>query len=728
VTEHGTGMFEPDARTVLADRLSLFGWLALPPVAVGYFAMTLRAGTAAAAVQQCLFLLPLYGAVAALFWLVRIAPIGAERRAWSLLLVCTALIAISETYYSWYQVFADRSGPPFGSVFDWMNLVAGLVLLSAIGAAVGFSRLSYTARARGLADVVASAAIVYIGVYHLLAKGVVSDGAAPWYLHARWAAYSSLGLLVLAGVAMGLFALRGARGRRLSLVLASSLAIFALGLILWPLWQAAGPGQAGEEWIDGATGAVVLLGYHLTMMAALIRVASRDEGWHIVLRRPGTADGVWHTTAVSIAVLVAVASCAWWAYHAPAKSPDTWLYVAAATTATIAMVVRTGLASLEIGLLRTRSSSDPATGALNHRCFQEECAELVVSARRRGVPFGLAVLDLDGFARVNSALGHASGDGVLAEVVTSLAQDAGRRAKVYRLSADEFAVIRPNVARNEVFAFGVELLGAVGAIEPMPGVRLSASIGVVSSEAGECSREELLRRARAAQEWAKYHGKARVVAYDERIVHALGTEERLRMHEEQAHRGVARALSAAADARDPRNFYHSRNVAALAVLLGEEAGLQPERVSALEIAAMLHDVGRVALPDAIADGGARSVSDIAKVREHATLSAQLVESLGIDGLPALVRHHHECWDGSGFPDGLSGVEIPLESRIIALANAYDVMTSGRRGGSLFSKSAALQEIDHGMGTRFDPHLAEQFIHVVGTTVALGWSDGWRVPR
>ena len=727
MTEHGTGIFEPDARTVLAGRLSVVGWLALLPVAFGYFATTLLAGTTATAEQQLLFLLPLYGAVAALCWLVLVAPVGAERRAWSLLFACMALIAISETYYSWYQVFADRSGPPFGSVFDWMNLLAGLVMLSAIGAAVGFSRLSYTARARGLADVVASATIVYIGVYHVLARGVVGDGAAPWYLHARWAAYSAMGLLVLIGVAMGLVALRDARDRRFTLVLAASLSIFALGLVLWPLWQAAGPDSPGAEWVDSATGTVVLLGYYLTMMAALMRVASRDEGWHVVLRRPGSADGVWSTTAISIAVLVSVASCAWWAYHAPPKSPDTWLYVAAATTATIAMVVRTGLASLEAGLLRTRSSSDPATGALNHRCFQEECAELVVSARRRGVPFGLAVLDLDGFARVNSALGHAAGDVVLARVVTSLEQDAGHRAKVYRLSADEFAVLRPNVARNEVFAFGVELLGAVGAIEPMPGVRLSASIGVVSSEAGECSREELLRRARAAQEWAKYHGKARVVAYDERIVHALGSEERLRMHEEQAHRGVARALSAVADARDPRNFYHSRNVAALAVLLGEEAGLQPERVSALEIAAMLHDVGRVALPDAIADGGARSASDVAKVREHTTLGAQLVEALGIDGLPALVRHHHECWDGSGFPDGLSGTDIPLESRIIALANAYDVMTSGR-GGSLFSKSAALQEIDHGMGTRFDPHLAEQFIHVVGTTVALGWSDGWRVPR
>ena len=89
-----------------------------------------------------------------------------------------------------------------------------------------------------------------------------------------------------------------------------------------------------------------------------------------------------------------------------------------------------------------------------------------------------------------------------------------------------------------------------------------------------------------------------------------------------------------------------------------------------------------------------------------------------------MRAHHERWDGAGFPDGLAGEAIPLEARIIALADAYDGMTAGRRGGASMSKSAALQEIDHGIGTRFDPDLAERFIEVVGRTASLGWSDEW----
>ena len=728
MTDHSSEPTRPDAARILARRFVALGWLALMPVCVGYFLTTLQAGSGVMSVRQILYLVPLYCAVAALAWLVSIAPAGAERTAWSLFLACMSLIAVGETYYSWYQVFVSPMGPPPGSPYDWINFAAGVIVLAAVGVVLGFGRLSRTARARLAADVIALATVVYIGVYHVLARGFLTGWSAPWYTNARWAAYSWLGLLIIAGVAWVAPSMHGAWGRQLPFVLAASLVTFAVGMALSPLWQAAGPNGFAQPWVDGLAATIVLLGYYLTLMAALIRIVKREIRWRIVVQRPGNTDEVWPTTILSALVLIAIMACAWWAYHLPTRAPDTWLYVAAATAMTVAMVARTGLASLEIGLLRSRSSSDPVTGALNHRCFQEECERRVATWRRSHAPFGLAVLDLDGFVKVNDALGHAAGDGVLAQVVTSLAQAAGPRASVFRLSADEFAVIRPDVADRALFSFGVDLLSAVGMVElPVPGMRLSASVGVVSAT-GQCGRDELLRRAKAAQEWAKYHGKARVVAYDEHIARALGAQGRLRLYEEQAHRDVARALSAAAEARDPRDFYHSHNVSALSVLLGEEAGLDPDRVSRLEIAAMLHDVGRIALPDVLADGGARTSGERAKVREHAVLGAQLVESLGIEELPSLVRLHHECWDGSGFPDGLVRSAIPLESRIIALADAYDSMTSGRHGSPRLSKSAALQEIDHGMGTRFDPQLAEQFIHLVGTTVALGWSDGWRVPR
>ena len=114
-------------------------------------------------------------------------------------------------------------------------------------------------------------------------------------------------------------------------------------------------------------------------------------------------------------------------------------------------------------------------------------------------------------------------------------------------------------------------------------------------------------------------------------------------------------------------------------------------------------------------------------REHSELGEALVQSVGLPGVPTWVRHHHERWDGAGYPDGLTGEAVPLESRIIALADAYDAMTSGVRNRVPMSRGAALQEIDLGMGSRFDPMLAEKFIEVVGATASLGWSDDWLRP-
>jgi len=250
-------------------------------------------------------------------------------------------------------------------------------------------------------------------------------------------------------------------------------------------------------------------------------------------------------------------------------------------------------------------------------------------------------------------------------------------------------------------------------------------MGVASSVGISTHTSELAAEASSAQVWAKYHARGSTVRYDPRIVHALGGRERLALDDARLHCSLARALAVSADARDPRTIYHSRNVAAIALLLGEAVGMTDEKLTCLEIAGMLHDVGQIALPDEVIFGPMTTSGRLA-AREHTILGAQIVDSVGVDGASAAVRSHHERWDGSGYPDGLSGEEIVLESRIIALADAYDGMVSGRRSGRAMSRSAALQEIDHLIGTRFDPTLAEMFIFLIGTTPSLGWSDTWSV--
>lgn len=705
-----------------ASRRVRAGWIAVPVVVVTFFVLALLPGRWPLVLRQFVFMIPLTVAAFSVASIVRSAPSSAELRAWASLGLSVAVLWFSEAYFSAYQVYVSPAGPRSPSAYDALNIVAALCVLVAMAVAGGVTRLPAVTLLVFVCDLVSMSAILYVAVYALWIR-LLATRETTWQTGAFWAAYSSLGVAILVGVLWLAWGARASRDRRTAHLLATALVIFACGMAFWPLWQTANVG-VGSGVSDVFANSIVLLGYSMMMMGALTRLTTANEGWQATMGRSIDTSKMWQSSIVSAVVFAASAVMGFWAYRLPDGDAERAVLVAGASVAIIALVARTGFVTRDTWALRNTSSIDPITGALNHRAFQDECDERIVECRRRGIPFTLTVLDLDGFSRVNGLLGHAGGDAALRAVVSALQQSGGRSARVFRLSGDEFAVIGVGVTASQATQFAAGLLGAISAVEPSPGLTLSASVGAVASDAGCESKEELIRRADAAQVWAKYHGKGRVFAYDERIVRAVGVEERLRLGEERSFVGVARALAAAADARDARNHYHARNVAALSVLVAEEGGLDPQQVRFIEIAAILHDVGRIAMPDPVMPafklGPRRSRSD----EEHAALGEQLVGSLGVEGLPSWVRAHHEWWDGTGFPDGLAGESIPLEARIIALADAYDRMTAGRRGGSSMSKSAALQEIDHGIGTRFDPDLAERFIEVVGRTASLGWSDEW----
>jgi diguanylate cyclase (GGDEF)-like protein len=697
------------------------GWVAVPIILVSFAALSSMPGELALVLRQLVFLTPLVVASASIAAIVLVAPGGDELRVWALVGVSSAVLFFSEAYFSAYQVFISAAGPPTPSASDVLNLAAGVPVVIALSIAGGWGRQSRPALMMFASDLVAVSAVAYAAIYGFW-TAVLGAPGMPWQTGARWAAFSFLGALILTGLSMAA-RVTHPRNRTAAALAAASLSIFAVGLVVWPLWQGGGA-TVGPSVPGVLDNVLVLLGYCLMMMAALTRLSTVDAGWQASMGRPIDTDHMWQPSILSAVVLAGSAVMGAWAYQLPDGSGERGLYVAAASIAIMALVAHTGFASFEAGTLKDTSSTDPVTGALNHRSFQEECDQRILASRRRGVPFALVAIDLDGFARINNLLGHAAGDEALRAVVNALEAATGRSAKVFRLSGDEFGVIGAGVGLAQAKTFAAGLLAAISTVEPSPGLRLSASIGVVACDACRETKDELLRRADAAQVWAKYHGKGRVVAYDERIVRALGVEERMRLDEEHAYVGVVRALSAAADARDARNHYHSRNVAALAVLLAEAVGIDPIRTRQIEIAGILHDVGRIAMPDPVMPAFKRGQRASRADEEHAALGARLVESLGVDGMASWVRAHHERWDGGGFPDGLAGDAIPLEARVIALADAYDAMTAGRRGGASMSKSAALQEIDHGIGTRFDPVLAETFIEVVGRTASLGWSDEW----
>lgn len=693
----------------------------MPVAVVGYLALRLIPGTASLALAQVVFLLVIAAAAVAAEFAFTAAPAGLERRAWSVAPAALSVIFIAQAYRAWFQIAVSPVGPPSPSTFDSLNLVAALLFLYGMSGLMEVGRLQLAERVRLGFDTVAFLAVAFIGVYQLAVRPVTGDVA--WHEPLQWTAYSLAGAVVLFCAAWMLLRLRKGVERAVGLPAAVALGIFGTGMLLWPLWRGYLAADV-PRWGDALVGTVYVVAAYLFMLAALTRARRAAEPWRISNPRKAISRGTLMSTWLSLCVLAGVGVTGWLVYTR-GESGDAQILVACGVIATLALVARTAASAVETVLARSAAGIDPVTGVRGVQSFLQTCNDVLTLAERSGRPFSIILFDIDAFSRVNAALGHAGGDRVLARVAEAVTDFIAGRGELFRLNADEFAVTCSGT-ESEAAVMAAEILAVIRGLSPEKERSLSASFGVAGVPEGGCDTEKLVERARAAESWAKYHGKGRVVRFDERIVRALGVEGRLRAGEDNAGLNMVRAIASATDARDPRNYYHSRNVAALSTMFSEALRLEPERVRRIEIAALLHDCGRLGLPESLIADVLRTSRQQLAAREHSLIGEQVTLSLGMKDVPAWVRHHHERWDGAGYPDGLEGEAVPLESRIIALADAYDAMTSGTRNRPPVSRAAALQEIDLGMGSRFDPMLAERFIEVVGETASLGWSDEWEI--
>jgi diguanylate cyclase (GGDEF)-like protein/putative nucleotidyltransferase with HDIG domain len=322
------------------------------------------------------------------------------------------------------------------------------------------------------------------------------------------------------------------------------------------------------------------------------------------------------------------------------------------------------------------AATDPLTELPNHRAFQERLQEETARAVRAGEPLALVLIDLDRFKRVNDTHGHPAGDAVVHEVARRLRANARDGEMVARIGGEEFAWL---VRGDAMDAWGAAERArlAVQASPVIPGVRLTISAGVCElGQAG--SPVELLRLADGALYWAKAHGRNRCVRYSPDVVEELSADERAARLEHQQALNAVVALARAVDAKDPYTLRHSQRVAEMAARLALEMGWGADRLRRLHEAALLHDVGKIAVPDLVlTKPGALTGEELALIREHPVRGAEIVaETLSAEQV-AWVRGHHERFDGAGYPDGLAGHDIPDGARILALADAWDAMTGDR---------------------------------------------------
>jgi len=359
------------------------------------------------------------------------------------------------------------------------------------------------------------------------------------------------------------------------------------------------------------------------------------------------------------------------------------------------------------------AAKDPLTGLLNHRAFQERLAEELKRAERGGYPVAVVSLDLDDFKAINGALGHAAGDDALRTVATALRDELRAGDVCGRVGGDDFMVglIDADVGTADLIVDRVR--------ERVAHHGLGVSAGIVAYPRHGTSQDELLQLASGAMYWAKSHGKARTFVYSHAIDFALSAEEAAERNLRAGLVNTVHALARAVDAKDGYTHSHSHRVARYAAELGRALGLRDERLEMLRTAGVLHDVGKIGIPDAVLLKPALLDNvELAVMRRHSELGRDIIAGAGLEEIAEWVLHLHERFDGGGYPDNLSGQEIPLESRILHCADALEAMTSSRIYRPGLAVDGALGELERGAGSQFDPLVAAALIDLVRDGILL----------
>jgi len=343
--------------------------------------------------------------------------------------------------------------------------------------------------------------------------------------------------------------------------------------------------------------------------------------------------------------------------------------------------------------------TDPLTGLGNHRHFHERLERELLDSHEHEYPLCLCLVDIDDFKRINDRYGHPGGDQVLAQLAAKLRQGG----EAFRLGGDEFAILLPGRDEADAIVAAGAVLARIASIELDPGGRVTVSAGIAAVQDEDVDRNELIRRADSALYWAKEYGKDQVRAWRPDVVEIAALKRIAAGSDRAARFRAAASLARAVDARDAYTSGHSERVAELAGRLALRFGFDDEQVELTRLAASLHDLGKLAVPEEILrKPGPLSEPERLVLERHPQIGFRMLESLGVDPVADWVLHHHERWDGSGYPDGLPAETIPLSARIIFVADAYDAMTSDRVYRSRLSDEEALAELERCAGSQFDP--------------------------
>ena len=373
---------------------------------------------------------------------------------------------------------------------------------------------------------------------------------------------------------------------------------------------------------------------------------------------------------------------------------------------------------------------DPHTGLYNYRYLVTIIEAEFERAKRTGQPLSLTIMDIDYFKPINDVYGHPFGNLVLQQLALLLKRAARRYDTVVRYGGEEFIIVSPGMSMEASLNLCQRLMDAIGTAdfgdEAHP-VKLKVSMAVASYPNNFVMKGlDLVGIADKILSKVKEDGGNRFYSSkDTKLDHPLLLEtsqevvdvqllkEKIRKLSNRANQSLIEAIVEFAKAAELKDHYSQENIewgVIYSVKIARSLGLSEENVEAIRLAAILHDLGKIGISQDILGKPSRlNESEMEKIKTHPMIGIDIVGSIpSLEGAIPLILHHHERWDGTGYPSGLKGAQIPLGARIIAVTDVYQALTSQRPYNKAYSKQEALNIIIEGVDKQFDPKVVDAF--------------------
>src|SRR4051812_12072289 len=395
-------------------------------------------------------------------------------------------------------------------------------------------------------------------------------------------------------------------------------------------------------------------------------------------------------------------------------APSRWLLTVGGVTVASGLAgLLQGRAERLVGEMAAMARTDALTGLLNRRGFGEAIDLELERARRGEHGVSVVVGDLDHFKAVNDRLGHRAGDLALQAFGRLLAAHGRRIDASARIGGEEFALILPHTDEHGAFLVAERLRRALHDEPPLPGAALSVSFGVATFPRHGADGDGLLHTADQALYAAKELGRDRTVIFSPEVASSLRAGSRP-VTGGREHVAAVLVLAETLDLRDTGTALHSRTVGRYAEMIAAELGLAPDRVDRVRLAGLLHDIGKLGVPDhVLRKPGKLDDAEWAEMRKHPELGARILAGANLDDIAGWVIAHHERPDGRGYPFALPAEQIPLEARILAVADSYEAMTSDRVYRAALGHETAMSELRAGAGAQFDESVVSAFLAALG---------------